>query len=86
MVDSEAQDAEQRERESDLETNGREEPLQEAAQNARRIYRGDVVARGVDGLAAAPMNADSVIGVIADARMKGIPVITLGKKMNEFAP
>jgi ribose transport system substrate-binding protein len=36
----------------------------------------DVVARGVDGLAIAPMNADSVIGVIADARKKKIPVIT----------
>ena len=36
----------------------------------------DVVARGVSGLAVAPMNADSVIGVIADARKKGIPVIT----------
>ena len=36
----------------------------------------DVVARGVDGLAIAPMNADSVVGVIADARKKGIPVIT----------
>lgn len=36
----------------------------------------DVVARGVQGLAIAPMNADSVIGVIADARKKGIPVIT----------
>jgi ribose transport system substrate-binding protein len=36
----------------------------------------DVVSRGVSGLAVAPMNADSVIGVIADARKKGIPVIT----------
>src|SRR4029077_5014330 len=36
----------------------------------------DVVARGVSGLAVAPMNADSVVGVIADARKKGIPVIT----------
>ncbi|MET0502140.1 MAG: sugar-binding protein [Candidatus Binatia bacterium] len=36
----------------------------------------DVVARGVNGLAIAPMNADSVVGVIADARKKGIPVIT----------
>jgi ribose transport system substrate-binding protein len=36
----------------------------------------DVVARGVSGLAVAPMNADSVTGVIADARKKGIPVIT----------
>jgi ribose transport system substrate-binding protein len=36
----------------------------------------DVVARGVQGLAIAPMNADSVVGVIADARKKGIPVIT----------
>ena len=32
----------------------------------------DVVARGVNGLAIAPMNADSVVGVIADARKKGI--------------
>jgi ribose transport system substrate-binding protein len=36
----------------------------------------DVVARGVSGLAVAPMNADSVTGVIAEARKKGIPVIT----------
>jgi ribose transport system substrate-binding protein len=36
----------------------------------------DVVARGVSGLAVAPMNADSVTGVVADARKKGIPVIT----------
>jgi ribose transport system substrate-binding protein len=36
----------------------------------------DVVARGVSGLAVAPMNADSVNGVIAEARKKGIPVIT----------
>ena len=36
----------------------------------------DVIARGVSGLAVAPMNADSVIGPIADARKKGIPVIT----------
>ena len=36
----------------------------------------DVVTRGVGGLAVAPMNADSVIGVIAAARKQGIPVIT----------
>jgi ribose transport system substrate-binding protein len=36
----------------------------------------DVISRGVGGLAVAPMNADSVIGVIAEARKKGIPVIT----------
>ena len=36
----------------------------------------DVVTRGVSGLAIAPMNADSVVGVIADALKKGIPVIT----------
>lgn len=36
----------------------------------------DVVSRGVSGLAVAPMNADSVTGVIAEARKKGIPVIT----------
>jgi ABC-type sugar transport system substrate-binding protein len=30
----------------------------------------------VSGLAVAPMNADSVTGVIAEARKKGIPVIT----------
>jgi ribose transport system substrate-binding protein len=36
----------------------------------------DIVARGVSGLAVAPMNADSVTGVIAEARKKGIPVIT----------
>ena len=36
----------------------------------------DVISRGVSGLAVAPMNADSVIGPIADARKKGIPVIT----------
>ena len=36
----------------------------------------DVVARGVNGLAIAPMNADSVIGVISEARKKNIPVIT----------
>jgi ribose transport system substrate-binding protein len=36
----------------------------------------DVVSRGVSGLAVAPMNADSVIGVIGQARKKGIPVIT----------
>ncbi|MBV9491876.1 MAG: sugar-binding protein [Verrucomicrobia bacterium] len=36
----------------------------------------DVISRGVSGLAVAPMNADSVIGPIADARKKNIPVIT----------
>jgi ribose transport system substrate-binding protein len=36
----------------------------------------DVVSRGVNGLAVAPMNADSVTGVIAEARKKGIAVIT----------
>jgi len=36
----------------------------------------DVVSRGVSGLAVAPMNADSVTGVIAEARKKGISVIT----------
>ena len=36
----------------------------------------DLVSQGVDGIAVAPMDADSVIGVISQARKKGIPVIT----------
>ena len=36
----------------------------------------DLVSRGVDGFAVAPMDADSVIGVIDSALKKGIKVIT----------
>ncbi|MBV9672499.1 MAG: substrate-binding domain-containing protein, partial [Verrucomicrobia bacterium] len=36
----------------------------------------DLVSRGVDGFAVAPMDADSVIGVIDSALKKGIQVIT----------
>ncbi len=36
----------------------------------------DLVSRGVDGFAVAPMDADSVIGVIDSALQKGIKVIT----------
>jgi hypothetical protein len=39
MAGGEAENAERRERESDVEKNGMEEPLEEAAPNARRIYR-----------------------------------------------
>jgi hypothetical protein len=40
MAGSEAEKCARRERESDLEKNGTEEPLEEAAENARGIYRG----------------------------------------------
>ena len=40
MTGGEAENAERRERESDVEKNGMEKPLEEAAQNACRIYRG----------------------------------------------
>jgi hypothetical protein len=40
MPGGEAENAEHRERESDLEKNGMEEPLQKATQNAHRIHRG----------------------------------------------
>ena len=40
VAGGEGENAERCERESDLEKNGMEEPLEEAAQNARRIYRG----------------------------------------------
>ena len=36
-----AENAERREREPDVEKNGMEEPLAEAAPNARQIYRGE---------------------------------------------
>src|SRR6201998_4977086 len=36
----------------------------------------DLVSRGVDGFAVAPMDGDSVIGVIESAIKKGIKVIT----------
>ena len=39
MAGGEAENAERRERESDVEKNRMEEPLEEAAPNARRIYR-----------------------------------------------
>ena len=46
----------------------------DAAQQVQVLQ--DLVSQGVDGIAVAPMDADSVIGVISQARKKGIPVIT----------
>jgi hypothetical protein len=40
MAGGEAENAERRERKSDVEKNRMEEPLKEVAPNARRIYRG----------------------------------------------
>ena len=40
MAGGEAENAERRQRESDVEKNRLEEPLEEAAPNTRRIYRG----------------------------------------------
>jgi hypothetical protein len=39
MASGEAENAERREREPDVEKNAIEEPKEEAAENARRIYR-----------------------------------------------
>ena len=39
MASGEVEHAEHRQREPDVEKNGMEEPLEEAAANARRIYR-----------------------------------------------
>ncbi len=36
----------------------------------------DLVHEGVNGIAVAPVNAESVISVIGQARIKSIPVIT----------
>lgn len=49
-------------------------PTADAAQQVQILQ--DLVSQGVSGIAVAPMDADSVIGVIASARKKGIPVIT----------
>lgn len=49
-------------------------PTADAAQQVQVLQ--DLVSQGVDGIAVAPMDADSVIGVVASARKKGIPVIT----------
>lgn len=49
-------------------------PTADAAQQVQVLQ--DLVSQGVDGIAIAPMDADSVIGVVASARKKGIPVIT----------
>ncbi len=46
----------------------------DAAQQVQVLQ--DLVSQGVDGIAVAPMDADSVIGVVGLARKKGIPVIT----------
>ena len=45
----------------------------EAQQN--RVLR-DLITKGVDGLAIAPNNGASIVPVIAEAKAKGIPVIT----------
>jgi ribose transport system substrate-binding protein len=49
-------------------------PTADAPQQVQVLQ--DLVSQGVSGIAVAPMDADSVIGVIASARRKGIPVIT----------
>jgi ribose transport system substrate-binding protein len=49
-------------------------PTADAAQQVQILQ--DLVSQGVSGIAVAPMDADSVIGVVASARRKGIPVIT----------
>ena len=49
-------------------------PTADAAQQVQILQ--DLVSQGISGIAVAPMDADSVIGVIASARRKGIPVIT----------
>ena len=41
MAGGETENAERREREPDVETNGMEAPLAEAAANARQIYRAE---------------------------------------------
>jgi len=49
-------------------------PTADAPQQVQILQ--DLMSQGVSGIAVAPMDADSVIGVIASARRKGIPVIT----------
>ena len=41
MARGEVENAERRQREPDVEKNGMEEPLEEAAANARQIYRAE---------------------------------------------